>query len=77
MTEPRITIVAGVCGGRPTVRGLRITVADVLEVLAGGMTTEEIVAEYPYLEREDVAARLDFAAKQERREELPVRGDAA
>lgn len=77
MQEPRITIVPGVCGGRPTVRGLRFTVADMLELLAGGMTTEQIVADYPYLEREDVSACLDFAAKQARREELPVRRDAA
>lgn len=77
MTEFRITLVPAVCGGRPTIRGLRVAVADVLEILAGGMTTEEILAEYPYLEREDIAACVDFAARQARREELPIRRDAA
>ncbi len=77
MAEPRITIVPGLCGGRPTIRGLRITVADVLEMLAGGMTHDEILADYPYLESEDIAACLDFAARQARREEIPIRRDAA
>lgn len=77
MPELRITLVPGVCGGRPTIRGLRVAVADVLELLAGGMTTEEILVDYPYLEREDIAACLDFAARQARREELPIRRDAA
>ncbi|TAK32376.1 MAG: DUF433 domain-containing protein [Myxococcaceae bacterium] len=77
MSEFRITLVPGVCGGRPTIRGLRVAVADVLELLAGGMTTEEILTDYPYLEREDIAACLDFAARQARREELPIRRDAA
>gem|GEM_PF-903894 len=77
MPEFRITLVPGICGGRPTIRGLRVTVADVLELLAGGMTTEEILTDYPYLEREDIAACLDFAARQARREELPIRRDAA
>jgi len=52
-------------------------VADVLELLAGGMATDDILADYPYLEREDIAACLDFAARQARREELPIRRDAA
>jgi len=77
MPEPRITVVPGLCGGRPTIRGLRAMVADVLELLAGGMTTDDILADYPYLEREDIAACLDFAARQARREELPIRRDAA
>ncbi len=63
MTEPRITISPGVCGGRPTIRGMRITVADILELLAGGMSHDEILADYPYLEREDLTACLDFAAR--------------
>jgi uncharacterized protein (DUF433 family) len=77
MSDVRITIIPGVCGGRPTVRGLRITVADVLDLLAGGMSAEEILADYPYLEREDIAACLHFAARQARHEELPIRRDAA
>ncbi len=77
MPDSRITIIPGLCGGRPTIRGLRITVADVLELLADGMSSDEILADYPYLEREDVAACLHFAARQARREELPIRRDAA
>jgi uncharacterized protein (DUF433 family) len=77
MTEPRITISPGVCGGRPTIRGMRITVADIFELLAGGMSHDEILADYPYLEREDITACLDFAARLARRDELPIRRDAA
>lgn len=77
MADPRITVVPGLCGGRPTIRGLRVTVADVLELLAGGMTHDAILADYPYLERDDITACLDFAAKQARREEIPIRRDAA
>ena len=77
MDEPRITVVPGLCGGRPTIRGLRVAVADVLEMLAGGMTHEAILADYPYLEAADIAACLDFAARQARREEIPIRRDAA
>jgi uncharacterized protein (DUF433 family) len=58
MSDVRITIIPGVCGGRPTIRGLRITVADVLDLLAGGMTVEEILTDYPYLEPEDITACL-------------------
>ena len=53
-----------VCGGRPCVRGLRIRVKDVLDLLAAGATREEILTDYPYLEAEDIAAVLAFAAKQ-------------
>jgi uncharacterized protein (DUF433 family) len=58
MSDVRITIIPGVCGGRPTIRGLRITVADVLDLLAGGMTVEEILTDYPYLEPEDITSCL-------------------
>ena len=60
----RITVNPGVCGGRPCVRGLRIRVKNVLDLLAAGATREEILADYPYLEAEDIAAVLEFAAKQ-------------
>ena len=56
---------------------MRVTVADVLELLAGGMSHDEIVADYPYLEREDIVACLQFAASQARREEFPIGRDAA
>ena len=60
----RITVIPDVCGGRPCVRGLRIRVKDVLDLLAAGATREEILTDYPYLEAEDIAAVLAFAAKQ-------------
>lgn len=60
----RITVNPDVCGGRPCVRGLRIRVKDVLDLLAAGATREEILTDYPYLEAEDIAAVLAFAAKQ-------------
>lgn len=63
----RITIQAGKRGGRPCVRGLRITVYDVLGYLAAGMSEDEILADFPDLERADVRACLAFAADQERR----------
>lgn len=60
----RITVEAGKAGGRPCVRGLRIRVRDVLEMLASGMSTNEILEDYPYLEREDITAVLLYAARQ-------------
>jgi uncharacterized protein (DUF433 family) len=60
-----ITLEPGKRGGRPCVRGLRVTVGDVLGWLAMGMDADEIVAEYPYLTREDVRACLEFAAARE------------
>jgi uncharacterized protein (DUF433 family) len=59
----RITIVSDVCGGEPTIRGMRITVSNVLEMLAGGMTPEQILQDYPYLERADIEASLEYAAR--------------
>jgi uncharacterized protein (DUF433 family) len=62
----RITIEPGKLGGMPCVRGMRISVADVLEYLASGMTIPEILADFPYLEREDILACLAYAAERER-----------
>ena len=59
----RITIDPEQCGGRPCIRGLRVRVTDVLELLAAGETPEEILAQYPYLEREDISAALLYAAR--------------
>ena len=59
----RITIDPEVCGGRPCIRGLRIRVKDILDMLAGGATRQEILADYPYLEDEDITAALDYAAR--------------
>ncbi len=55
----RITVNADVCGGRPTVRGLRIRVTDVLDMLAAGASREDILRDCPYLENEDITAALE------------------
>ena len=62
-----ITIDPGRRGGKPCIRHLRITVYDVLEYLASGMSEEEILADFPDLERDDIRASLAFAAGRERR----------
>jgi uncharacterized protein (DUF433 family) len=63
----RITINPDVRSGKPCIRGLRITVYDVLGYLASGMTETEILEDFPYLEPEDLRASLAFAADFERR----------
>ncbi len=65
--EERITITAGVRSGKPCIRGTRVTVYDVLEYLAGGMSEDQILADFPSLVREDIRAVLAFAAARERR----------
>jgi uncharacterized protein (DUF433 family) len=62
----RITINPKQRSGKPCIRGLRITVYDILDYLASGMTPEDIVRDFPYLEREDVTAALMYAADRER-----------
>jgi len=65
MTElHRITVRPDQCGGRPCIRGLRVRVKDVLEMLAAGATPEQILSDYPYLEAGDIVATLQFAAAQ-------------
>ena len=58
----RITFDPAQCGGRPCIRGMRIRVKDVLELLAAGVSETEILTDYPYLEQEDIRACLAFAA---------------
>lgn len=58
----RITVEPDKCGGRPCIRGLRIRVSDILETLAGGASIEQILDDFPDLEREDILASLQFAA---------------
>lgn len=58
----RITFNPNQCGGRPCIRGMRIRVKDVLDLLAAGVPESEILADYPYLEREDIGACLAYAA---------------
>jgi len=62
----RITIEPGKRGGRPCIRGMRITVYDVLSYLAAGMTVAEVLDDFPYLTPEDIRACFAFAAERER-----------
>ena len=62
-----ITVEPGKRGGKPCIRGMRITVYDVLSYLAAGMSTDELLADFPYLTADDVRACLAFAAERERR----------
>ena len=59
----RITIDPDICHGKPCIRGLRYPVETILELLSSGMTTDEILADYEDLEREDILAALSFAAR--------------
>lgn len=61
---PRICVDPRVCGGRPTIAGTRVRVTDVLEMLAGGASSSEIVNDFPYLTEKDVRAALAYAAAQ-------------
>jgi uncharacterized protein (DUF433 family) len=60
----RITSDPAVLGGRPCIRGMRIRVVDILDMLAAGAERSEILEDYPYLEEEDIAAALEYAAQQ-------------
>jgi uncharacterized protein (DUF433 family) len=66
MTETlinRITIDLEICHGKPTIRGLRYPVVSMLELMASGMTIDELLADYPDLEKEDLLACIEYAAK--------------
>ena len=67
-----ITMEPGKRSGKPCIRGLRITVADVLEYLASGMTHAEILKDFPFLTEEDILASLAFAADRERKFETTL-----
>ena len=67
MNLERISINPEVRSGKPCIRGTRITVYDILEYFAGGMTEDQILEDFPSLEREDIRATLAFAAVRERR----------
>ncbi len=58
----RITVIPGLMGGKPTIRGMRFPVKDILEMLASGMTNGEIIEQHPSLEMEDIKAVLLYAA---------------
>jgi uncharacterized protein (DUF433 family) len=70
----RITIDPAICHGKPCIRGLRYPVETILELLSAGMTTEEILADYPDLEREDILAVLSFATELSRVKRLNLVG---
>lgn len=65
--ESFVTVTPGVRSGKPCIRGTRITVTDILEYLAGGMTEAQILADFPDLQPEHIRAALAFAAARERR----------
>ncbi len=60
----RITVEPGRCGGKPCIRGKRMRVSDVLELLGAGASFEEVLRDYPFLERDDILAALTYAARQ-------------
>lgn len=64
--KDRITIEPGKRGGKPCIRGMRITVYDVLSYLASGMSNEDILKDFPYLTKDDILASLEYAAERER-----------
>ncbi len=59
----RITINPDLCNGKPTIRGMRITVETILQYLSAGDSIDEIIAAYPFLEKEDIQAAIAFALK--------------
>jgi uncharacterized protein (DUF433 family) len=63
LIENRITLNPNVCFGKPTIRNMRYPVEMILDLLGAGMTTDELLEDYPDLEREDIAACLQFASK--------------
>ena len=74
MTLDRITFDPGVLGGRACIRGMRIGVSLIVNLVANGLTVERIVAEYPSLEAEDIRQALQYAAMLSREEVLPAGG---
>ena len=72
---PRITFDPAVMGGKPCIRDLRVTVSTILELLAAGRSTEEILEAYPYVEREDIDQSLAYAAWRLEEREVPHSAD--
>ena len=70
----RITFDPNVMGGKPTIRGLRVTVGMIVGLIASGHSTEEILKAYPYLEKEDIREALTYAAWRVEEIELPLAG---
>ena len=70
----RITFDPSVMGGKPCIRGMRVTVATIVGLVATGRSAEEILADYPYLERDDITAARAYAAWRSQEIEVPVAG---
>jgi uncharacterized protein (DUF433 family) len=68
----RITFDPNVMGGKPCLRGLRVTVGTIVGLVASGATTDEILVDYPYLEAEDITAALSYAAWRSEEIDLPL-----
>ncbi|MDI6853222.1 MAG: DUF433 domain-containing protein [Deltaproteobacteria bacterium] len=71
-TLTRITFNPEVMGGKPCIRGMRVTVGAIVGLIAAGKTVDEVLAEYPYLEREDVLEALAYAAWRSEEREVPL-----
>ena len=72
MALDRVTVDPAQMGGVPCIRGLRVTVSMLLGQLAAGRTPDDVLADYPYLEREDITAALEYAAAIVNEREVPV-----
>jgi uncharacterized protein (DUF433 family) len=70
----RITFNPEVMGGKPCIRGLRVTVGAIVELVASGKTVDEVLADYPYLEREDILEAPSYAAWRTEEREVPTSG---
>jgi uncharacterized protein (DUF433 family) len=70
----RITFDANVMGGKPCVRGMRVTVGTIVGLIASGSTAEQVLADYPYLEPEDIPAALSYAAWRSEEIDVPMKG---
>lgn len=68
----RITMDPAVMGGKPCIRGMRVTVGTIVGLMAAGKTIEEILAAYPYIEREDILQALTYAAWRSEEKDLPL-----
>ena len=72
MSERRIVQDQGICGGRPRIRGTRMRVIDIVEMVAAGAERKQILEDFPYLQDEDITAALLYAAQAVSREVLPA-----
>jgi uncharacterized protein (DUF433 family) len=68
----RITFDPHVMGGKPCIRGMRVTVGTIVGLVASGKTVDEVLADYPYLEREDISEALSYAAWRAEEREVPL-----